>query len=80
FRDLARAWATAREDQRQAKQRLKSFLLAHGARYMGRADWSAAHKGWLSVYSFGSAWQQLAFEEHRRTIDDRLNQCERLEA
>lgn len=80
FRDLARAWATAREDQRQAKQRLKSFLLAHGVRYTGRADWSAAHKRWLSVYSFGSAWQQLAFEEHRRTVDDRLAQCERLEA
>ncbi|RQU61867.1 IS110 family transposase [Burkholderia cenocepacia] len=80
FRDLARAWATAREDLRQAKQRVKSFLLAHGVRYAGRGDWSGAHKRWLSGYSFGNAWQQLAFEELRRTIDDRLAQCERLEA
>jgi transposase len=80
FRDLARAWAASREDCRQARQRLKSFLLAHGVRYTGRADWSEAHRRWLSSYSFASAWQQLAFEEHRRTIDDRLAQCQRLEA
>ncbi|KWH24038.1 transposase [Burkholderia cepacia] len=80
FRDLARAWASVREELRQAKQRLKSFLLAHGVRYTGRADWSEAHKRWISCYSFGNAWQQLAFEEHRRTIDDRLAQCDRLEA
>ncbi len=80
FRDLSRAWATAREDLRQAKQRVKSFLLAHGVRYAGRGDWSGTHKRWLSSYSFGNAWQQLAFEELRRTIDDRLAQCERLEA
>ena len=29
---------------------------------------------------FASAWQQLAFDEHRRTIEDRLAQCERLES
>ncbi|MCG5078022.1 IS110 family transposase [Paraburkholderia tagetis] len=80
FRDLARAWAAVREDLRQARQRLKSFLLAHGVRYTGRADWSEAHRRWLSSYSFANTWQQLAFEEYRRTIEDRLAQCERLEA
>lgn len=79
FRDLARAWASSREDLRQARQRLKSFLLAHDVRYTGRADWSEAHRRWLSSYSFANTWQQLAFEEHRRTIDDRLAQCARLE-
>jgi transposase len=80
FRDLARAWASAREDLKQARQRLKSFLLSHGVRYIGRADWRAAHRRWLSKYSFESAWRQLAFDEHRRTIEDRLAQCDRLEA
>ncbi|MDR5839455.1 IS110 family transposase [Caballeronia sp. LZ034LL] len=79
FRDLARAWASAREDLRQARQRLKSFLLSHGVRYAARADWGPAHRRWLSKYSFESAWRQLAFEEHRRSIDDRVAQCERLE-
>ncbi|EIQ55762.1 putative transposase [Shigella dysenteriae 225-75] len=31
FRDLARAWASARDDLRHARQRLKSFLLVHGS-------------------------------------------------
>lgn len=80
FRDLARAWATAKADLRQARQRLKSFLLSHGVRYSGNADWGPAHRRWISVFAFPNHWQQLAFDECRRTIEDRLTQCERLEA
>ncbi|EIQ48550.1 transposase IS116/IS110/IS902 family protein [Shigella sonnei 3233-85] len=80
FRDLARAWASARDDLRHARQRLKSFLLVHGVHYVGRADWGPAHRRWLSKYSFESPWRQLAFDEHRRTIEDRQAQCERLES
>ncbi|SAL07596.1 transposase IS116/IS110/IS902 family protein [Caballeronia calidae] len=80
FRDLARAWSSARDDLKQARQRLKSFLLSHGVQYSGRANWGPAHRRWLSTLSFSSAWQKLAFNEHRRTIEDRLAQCERLEA
>ena len=39
FRDLARAWSSARDDLKQARQRLKSFLLSHGVRYCGLANW-----------------------------------------
>lgn len=49
-------------------------------RYAGSANWGAAHRRWLSAYAFDSIWQQLAFEEYRRTIEDRLAQCDRLEA
>lgn len=80
FRDLTRAWVSAKDDLKAARQRLKAFLLSHGVRYTGRADWAPAHRRWLSTYAFDSAWQQLAFQEHRRTIDDRLAQCDRLEA
>lgn len=80
FRDLARAWMTAKDDLRQARQRLKSFLLAHDVRYAGHADWGPAHRRWVSQYAFGSEWQQFAFEELRRTIEDRLAQCQRVEA
>ena len=80
FRDLARAWSSARDDLKQARQRLKSFLLSHGVQYSGRANWGPAHRRWLSTLSFDSAWQQLAFNEHRRTIEDRLAQRDRLEA
>jgi transposase len=80
FRDLSRAWVSAKDDLKRARQRLKAFLLSHSVHYTGRADWAPAHRRWISQYSFDSAWQQLAFEELRRTIDDRLAQCERLEA
>ncbi|MEM5317016.1 IS110 family transposase [Paraburkholderia sp. JHI869] len=80
FRDLARAWVSAKDDLRRARQRLKAFLLSHGVGYTGRPDWGPAHRRWISQYSFDSAWQQLAFEELRRTIEDRLAQCDRLEA
>jgi transposase len=79
FRDLARAWSAAREDLKAARCRLKSFLLAHGVHYFGRPNWGPTHRRWISTFSFDSAWQQLAFNEHRRTIEDRLAQCERLE-
>jgi transposase len=79
FRDLARVWVSAKDDLKRARQRLKAFLLSHGVGYTGRPDWGPAHRRWISQYSFDSAWQQLAFEELRRTIEDRLAQCDRLE-
>jgi transposase len=78
FRDLARAWVIAKDDLKRARQRVKAFLLSHGVRYTGSADWGPAHRRWLSAYSFDSAWQQFAFEELRRAIEDRLAQCDRL--
>jgi transposase len=80
FRDLARAWVIAKDDLKRARQRVKAFLLSHGVRYTGCADWGPAHRRWLSAYSFDSAWQQFAFEEQRRAIEDRLAQCDRLES
>ena len=80
IRDLARAWVSAKDDLKRARQRLKAFLLSHGVGYTGRADWGPSHRRWLSTYAFDSPWQQLALEELRRTIEDRLTQCERLEA
>ncbi|CAE6865603.1 hypothetical protein R69746_08074 [Paraburkholderia aspalathi] len=64
---------------RRARHRLKSFLLAHGVRYTGSANWGEAHRRWLGRCSFPSAWQHLALDEHRHTIEDRLAQCAGLE-
>ncbi|WP_248295501.1 transposase, partial [Paraburkholderia sp. UYCP14C] len=80
FRDLSRAWVSAKDDLKRARQRLKAFLLSHGVRYTGCANWGPAHRRWLSTYAFESAWQQLVFEEQRRAIEDRLAQCDRLES
>lgn len=79
LRDLVRAWSAAKQDLRQARQRLKSFLLMHDVRYTGRANWGPAHRRWLSEFTFALPWSQIAFEEHRHAIEERASQCERLE-
>lgn len=52
FRDLVRTWGAARQDLKQARQRLKAFLLGHDVRYTGRADSGPAHRRWISGYTF----------------------------
>ncbi|PZX26116.1 transposase [Cupriavidus phytorum] len=79
FRDLSRAWVSTKDDLKRARQRLKAFLLSHGVRYTGKADWGPAHRRWISAFAFDTVWQQLAFDEYRRAIEDRLAQCSRLE-
>jgi transposase len=54
FRDLVHVWAAAKADLRQSHQRLKSFLLAHGVRYTGNADWGPAHRRWVSTFAFAN--------------------------
>jgi transposase len=80
LRDLTRVWSAARLDLAKAKQRLKSFLLVHDVRYVGKANWGPAHRRWLAKFVFPQSNSQLAFQEHLRTIEDRLAQCDRLEA
>jgi len=48
MRALTRAREDARSDLKDAKRRLKAFLLRHDSRYTGRATWNAAHLRWLS--------------------------------
>ena len=80
FRDLGRVWAGARDELKRARQKTKAFLLSHGVRYVGLANWGPAHRNWLSKFSFGNEWQDFAFNELRRAIEDRFAQCQRLEA
>ncbi len=44
IRDLCRARDAARLTMKNAKLRLKAFLLRLGLHYVGRADWNAAHQ------------------------------------
>lgn len=48
-------------------------------RYTATADWRDAHRRWLSRFTFPQDWSQPAFEEHRRSVEDRLAQCQRPE-
>ena len=79
IRDLSRAREDAMLDQKAARQRLKSFLLRHGIRYEGRANWNEAHLRWLTEVIMPTATQQIVLQEYVDTITERTHRIERIE-
>jgi transposase len=78
IRDLVRARTTAVCDQRQARNRLKGFLLRHGFRYTGKSSWTPAHKRYLSGLVMPQPAQQIVFQECIHAINDATERLERL--
>lgn len=78
IRDLVRARTSAMTDQRQARNRLKGFLLRLGFRYTGKSSWNEAHKRYLSSLVMPQAPQQIAFQEYIHAINDATDRLERL--
>jgi len=79
IRDLCRARDAARVTLKAAKQRLKSFLLRQGHHYVGRADWSDAHRRYLSKVVCPTPAQQIVFQESLHAVDEQVERLERLE-
>jgi transposase len=78
IRDLVRARTCGMTDQRQARNRLKGFLLRLGFRYTGKSSWNDAHKRYLSGLVMPQGPQQIAFQEYIHAIDDATDRLERL--
>jgi transposase len=78
IRDLVRARTSAMTDQRQARNRLKGFLLRLGFRYTGKSSWNDAHKRYLSGLVMPQPAQQIAFQEYIHAINDATDRLERL--
>ena len=78
IRDLVRARTSAMTDQRQARNRLKGFLLRLGFRYTGKSSWNDAHKRYLSSLVMPQGPQQIAFQEYIHAINDASDRLERL--
>jgi transposase len=68
LRDLTRAREDMKHLQRQAKQRLLSFLSRHGHRYAGRSRWTQAHWRWLEGIKFPRPEQQIVLQEYIDTV------------
>ena len=79
IRDLARARADAISDCKDAKLRLKAFLLRHDIRYTGRANWSLAHLRWLSEVVCPTPAQHIVFQEYVRAVTEHSERLQRLE-
>ncbi len=80
IRDLVRARDAARLTLKNAKLRLKGFLLRLGLHYVGRADWNAAHRRYLAKVVCPTAAQQIVFQESVRAVDEQVDRLARLEA
>ena len=79
IRDLTRARADTISDLKDAKFRLKAFLLRHDIRYTGRATWSPAHLRWLSEVVCPTPAQHIVFQEYVRAVHEHTERLQRLE-
>ena len=79
MRDLTRAREDALSDLKDAKFRLKAFLLRQDIRYVGRANWSPAHLRWLSEVVCPTSAQQIVFQEYVRAVHEHTERLQRLE-
>jgi transposase len=79
IRDLSRAREDTLSDLKDAKFRLKAFLLRHDIRYTGRANWSPAHLRWLSEVVCQTPAQQIVFQEYVRAITEHTERLQRLD-
>jgi transposase len=80
IRDLAWVRQDTRRDLDAARFRLKALLLRNDIRYTGRASWGAEHLRWLARLVFPAPAQQIVFQEYVRTVTERTELLQRLEA
>jgi transposase len=79
IRDLTRAREDTLSDLKDAKFRLKAFLLRHDIRYTGRATWGPAHLRWLSEVVCPTPAQQIVFQEYVRAVTEHTERLQRLD-
>ena len=79
LRDLCRARDAARVTSKDAKLRLKAFLLRLGRHYVGRATWNDAHRRYLAKVVCPTPAQQIVFQESVRAVDEQVDRVQRLE-
>jgi transposase len=80
IRDLCRARTDAVDDQRRSRLRLKSFLLRHGYRYQGKANWSQPHMRYLRELVLPHPAMKAILEEYLQAIDAAHDRVQRIEA
>jgi transposase len=79
IRALTRAREDAISDGKDAKFRLKAFLLRQDIRYVGRANWHPAHLRWLSAVVCPTPAPQIVFQEYVRAVPEHTERLQRLD-
>ena len=78
LRDLVRTREDAVTVARDAKQRLKAFVLRHGLRYRGRAGWTLPYRRWLADLTMPEPAPQVALQEYLATVAEAEARVDRL--
>ena len=79
IRDLSRAREDAMLNLKTARQRLKSFLLRHDIRYVGKTSWNEKHLRWLAdEVRLPNPVQQIVFQEYVNAVTESKNRLDRL--
>ncbi|WP_341501454.1 IS110 family transposase [Gallaecimonas sp. GXIMD4217] len=79
IRDLIRCREDAMLDLRQARQRLKSFLLRHGHPCSGRQNWTEAYRRHLADISFAEPASKITYQHYINIVTERYERLQRLE-
>lgn len=79
IRDLCRARDATQSTLKDAKLRLKSFLLRLGLHYTGRANWGPAHRRYLAAMACPTPSQQIVFQESVLAVDEQVDRLQRIE-
>jgi len=78
-RDLSRAREASIGVLKDAKLRLKSFLLRHWLHDSGRATWNEAHLRYLAKVVCPTPAQQIVFQESLRAVSEQAERVRRFE-
>ena len=79
MRDLSRAREDTHSARKDAKCRLKAFLLRYDIRSTGRAHWNPAHLRWLSDVVCPTPAQHIVFQEKVRVVTAHTARRQRLD-
>ena len=80
IRDLCRAREDVMCDLKASKHPLKSFLSRHDIRYVGKADWNAAHLRWLAdEVALPTAAQRIVFQDYLHSVSHLMERLQRIE-
>src|SRR6185437_3236960 len=80
IRDLTRSRSDAVADRTRSRHRLKGFLLRHGHRYAGTANWSETHMRYLRSLQLPGGAHQAVLEEYLLAIDQANERVGRLDS
>lgn len=78
IRDLIRCREDTMLDYRQARMRLKSFLLRHGHPCSGRQGWTEAYRRHLGGIHFLEPAQKIAYQHYINVVTERYERLQKL--